>query len=200
VIQTIGIVGGIGSGKSAVADAMQQLGGFLISADRLGHDALQKPDILEKLVQRWGNAILDRDGKADRRKIAALVFADVKELRALEEIVFPYIEKNIFTEIASARCKPDVKFIILDAAIMLETGWHRSCDKIIFVDAPRDVRLARLKEKRGWNEEEVERREAAQMPLDEKKRLVDAVIVNDEDFLKVARQVKDALEQWNIIC
>jgi dephospho-CoA kinase len=200
VIQTIGIVGGIGSGKSAVAEAMQQLGGYLISADRLGHEALQQDDILAKLVERWRVAILDRDGKADRRKIAALVFADLSELRVLEGLVFPYIEKNIFGEIHSARSRPDVKFIILDAAIMLETGWHRNCDRMVFIDAPRDVRLARLKEKRGWNEVEVQRRENAQMPLEEKKRRADVVIVNDEDFLKISRQVKDALEQWNIIC
>ncbi len=200
MIPTLGIVGGIGSGKSAVADAMRSLGGYLIIADRLGHEALLQPDIKAKLRQRWGDAILDEHGDADRKKIGAIVFADPAELRALEAQVFPYIEMRIIQGIAAARTRDDVKFIILDAAILLETGWRRHCDKIVFVDAPRPLRLARLKEKRGWNEEELERREKMQMPLEEKMNRADAVIVNDGDFEKVGRQVKETLVRWKIIC
>jgi dephospho-CoA kinase len=200
MIPTIGIVGGIGSGKSFVAAAMQKLGGYLIAADPLGHEALQQADIKAKLVERWGHEILDERGDADRKKIGRIVFADANELRALESLVFPYIEKRIVEEIAHARSRPDVKFIILDAAIMLETGWNRNCDKILFVEAPRDLRLARLKEKRGWNEQELERREKVQMPVEEKKGYADAVIVNDGDPEKVARQMKVTLEQWKVIC
>ncbi len=82
---------------------------------------------------------------------------------------------------------------------MLETGWRRHCDKIVFVEAPRDVRLARLKEKRGWDERELIRRESMQMPLDEKRNHADVVLVNDVDFEKVGLQVKDALERWQMI-
>ena len=105
MIPTIGIVGGIGSGKSAVADAMRSLGGHLISGDRLGHDALLQPDIKAKLRERWGDAILDEHGDIDRKKIAAIVFADANELKALEAQVFPYIEKRIIQEIALARSR-----------------------------------------------------------------------------------------------
>jgi len=199
MIPTIGVIGGIGSGKSLVAEAMQNFGGYLISADRLGHEALQQADIKAKLVERWGNEILDERREADRKKMGRIVFADATELRALEALVFPYIEKRIAEEMARARARPDVKFIILDAAIMLETSWHRQCDKIVFVDAPWELRLARLKEKRGWNEREVQRRESAQMPLQEKKRRADATIVNDAEPQKVSRQVQVTLEQWKVI-
>lgn len=199
MIPTIGIIGGIGSGKSLVADAMQSLGGYLISADQLGHEALQQADIKGKLVERWGNEILDERREADRRKIGRIVFANATELRALEALVFPYIEKRIAEGITRARARPDVKFIILDAAIMLETDWHRHCDKIVFVDAPWELRLERLKEKRGWDEEEVRRRESVQMPPQAKKRRADAVIVNDAEPQKVSRQVQVTLEQWKVI-
>jgi len=199
MIPTIGIIGGIGSGKSLVADAMHNLGGYLISADQLGHEALQQADIKGKLVERWGNEILDERREADRKEIGRIVFADAAELRALEALVFPYIEKRIAEEMARARARPDVKFIILDAAIMLETLWHRQCDKIVFVEAPWELRLARLKEKRGWDEREVQRRESAQMPLQEKKRRADATIVNDAEPQKVSRQVQVTLEQWKVI-
>jgi dephospho-CoA kinase len=200
MIPTIGIVGGIGSGKSAVAEAMRTLGGHLISGDRLGHEALLQPDIKAKLCECWGDAILGEHGDIDRKKIAAIVFADAAELKALEAQVFPHIENRIIQEIALARSRGEIKFIILDAAILLETGWRRHCDKIVFVDAPRPVRLARLKEKRGWSDEELDRREKMQMPLEEKMNRADAVIVNDGDFEKVARQVKETLVRWNLIC
>jgi dephospho-CoA kinase len=200
MIPTIGIVGGIGSGKSLVAHAMQKLGGHLIDADLLGHQALEQTDIKGKLLERWGIGILDERGQVDRQKIGRIVFADPHELRALEALVFPFIEKRILEEMAHARSRMDVEFIILDAAIMLETGWDRHCDKIVFVEAPRGMRLARLKEKRGWSERELERRENVQLPVEEKKRRGDGVIVNDADIEKVSRQVKVTLEQWKVIC
>lgn len=200
MIPTIGIVGGIGSGKSVVAECMRSLGGYLISADRLGHEALLEPDIKARLVERWSDAIVNEHGDIERKKIAAIVFADPAELKALEAQVFPHIQKRIIQEIAHAQNKDDVKFIILDAAILLETGWHSHCDKILFVAAPRSLRLARLKEKRGWDEAELERRERMQMPLEEKMNHADAVIVNDGEMMKVCRQVKETLVRWNIIC
>ena len=114
--------------------------------------------------------------------------------------MFPYIEKRIVEEIAHARTRDDAKFIILDAAIFNEAGWHCHCSKIVFVDALHDARLARLQEKRGWSEEELDRREKMQMPLDEKMNRADAVIVNDGDLEKVGRAVKETLVRWRIIC
>jgi dephospho-CoA kinase len=200
MIPVIGIVGGIGSGKSAVADAMRRLGGRLISADDFGHEALRQPDIKAQLIKRWGNQILDPQGNPDRKMVGRIVFENTDELRALENLVFPFIEKKINQEITSARADAGVKWIILDAAIMIETGWHRQCDRIVFVDAPRELRLARVKEQRGWVEKELERRECMQMPLDEKKDYAHVIIVNDGDFEKVSRQAQDALEQWKVIC
>jgi dephospho-CoA kinase len=83
---------------------------------------------------------------------------------------------------------------------MVETGWHKHCDKIVFVDSPREFRLARVKDKRGWDEQELNRRECMQMPIGDKMNFADAIIVNDTDLEKLSRQVKDALVRWNIIC
>lgn len=199
MIPTLGIVGGIGSGKSLVAQAMRDLGGHLINADQLGHEALEQPDIKEKLVARWGKAVLDGEGRANRRAIGRIVFADPRELAALEGLVFPYIERCILEEIERGRANPGVKCIVLDAAIMIETGWHRHCDRIVFVDTPRDVRLDRLQATRGWTEAELERRERVQLPLEEKKHHADAVIINDETPEKIVGQVKDLLVLWKVI-
>ena len=199
MLPILGIVGGIGSGKSVAAEAMQKLGGHLIVADQLGHDALIQADIKRQLVERWGEQILNDQGNPDRRKIAAIVFSKEVERRYLEALVFPYIENRIVEEVSQAQTLAVEKFIILDAAIMMETGWDRHCDKIVFVEAPREQRLARLKETRGWDEAEVERREAAQLPLEEKKRRADATLINDEKPEKVAGQVERLLLHWRVI-
>src|SRR5688572_18371029 len=116
----IGLLGGIGSGKSAVAAELAKHGGGLINADQFGHEALRQPPIKEQVVARFGSDIIAAGGAIDRKKLGAKVFADVNELRALEAIVFPFIGRRIREEIDPARRRDDVRFIVLDAAVMLE--------------------------------------------------------------------------------
>jgi dephospho-CoA kinase len=198
-LPVVGVVGGIGSGKSLVAAELQRLGGYLIQGDQLGHEALLQPDIKERIVARFGKKILDEEGNVNRRALGKQVFAAPADLAALEEIVFPYIERRIVQEIEKASARPGCAFIVLDAAIMLETGWGRLCDRIIFVDAPRAVRLARLREQRGWQEEEVTRRERAQMSLEEKRRQASAVVSNAAAAEAVARKVRELLASWGFV-
>ncbi len=200
MIPVIGIVGGIGSGKSAAAHAMQALGGHLVVADAIGHEALRQPNILAKLVERWGDGILNDAGEADRRQIGRIVFADERELKSLEALVFPFIERRIVEEIAHANSEASAKFVILDAAILFETGWNHHCDKVVFIDVPREVRLARLAQSRGWDEAELARRESRQWPVEDKKARSDAVIANSHDFAKLGKDVKDTLVRLGIIC
>lgn len=174
----VGIVGGIGSGKTHVARLFARLGGRLIQADLLGHEALRQEDIKQAVLDRWGRDLLGEDGEIERRKLAAIVFAEPRELRHLEALVFPWIERRIREEIARAEQEDPIRFVVLDAAILLETGWDRWCDLIVFVDAPREVRLARLAASRGWSEKEVQAREQAQLPVNEKKARADVVIHN----------------------
>ena len=191
----LGIVGGIGSGKSLVASELARLGGFIITGDRLGHEALEQADIRRKVRERFGPEILDEQGNVDRRKLGARVFADRAELRALEELVFPFIERRIDEEIDRAQLRDDAGFIVLDAAVMLEAGWDRVCDKLIFVDAARAVRLERLARKHGWDDKEVARREGMQMDLAVKKARADFVIDNGLGVAEVAVQVGELLQR-----
>ncbi len=147
----IGLLGGIGSGKSQVAALLSRHGGRVIDADQLGHQALRQPDILHRVVQRWGARLLDEQGQIVRRRLAAIVFGDPAERQALEEIVHPWIGQAIREEIARAQTDPAIRFIVLDAAVMLEAGWHTVCQKLLFVDVPWQLRLERLTHQRGWS-------------------------------------------------
>ncbi|MBY0522948.1 MAG: dephospho-CoA kinase [Gemmataceae bacterium] len=194
----LGLIGGIGSGKSHVAAEFAKHGGHLISGDQLGHEALRQPDIKEQVVRRWGREVLDDNGEIVRRRVGAKVFANPAERHALEAMVFPFIEDGIRKQIESAQADAQVAFVILDAAIMLETGWNKVCDSLVYVHAPHEIRLQRLAEKRGWSAKEVEGRENAQLSLNDKRHHADFVIDNSGAPEAVAPQVEGLLEKLGI--
>lgn len=194
----IGVVGGIGSGKSFVAAELARRGGYLISGDALGHEGLRRPEIKAAVIARWGTHLLSDAGDVDRRQLAGIVFKGAQELRALEAIQFPYIGRRIREEIEKAQADPSIVFVVLDAAVLLEAGWGSECDHLIFVDAPRPVRLERLRTRRAWTEDELVSREAAQMPLAEKRRRADAVIDNAGGAEELGQQVDEILAKWHL--
>jgi dephospho-CoA kinase len=194
----IGLIGGIGSGKSQVAALLERKGARVISGDELAHAALRQPEIRQRVAARWGHEILDEHGEVQRRKLGAIVFAAPDERRALEALLHPWIQKEIEKEAADALADPAVRLIVLDAAVMLEAGWHGVCGRLVFVDAPRDVRWRRVSEQRGWTERELEEREHSQLPLTEKAAHADHVVENATTLQNLERQVDDLLHAWGL--
>jgi dephospho-CoA kinase len=193
----IGIVGGVGSGKSCVAAEFGRHVAALISGDQLGHEALRQPAIRSRVLERFGQEVVDAKGEIDRHKLGAMVFADPGALRALEVIVFPAIERGIAERIADAQGNPDVSLIVLDAAVMLEAGWNKFCDKIVYIHAPREQRLQRLARQRGWTAKEAQARMQAQWPLTDKVTRADAAIDNSGPPEALAQQVAQVLNCWS---
>jgi dephospho-CoA kinase len=192
----IGLVGGIGAGKSRVAEAFARRGARVVSGDALAHEALRQPEVKEQVVRRWGARMLDDKGEVQRRLLAAVVFADPEELKALEAMVHPWIKTRIRAEVDAARADALVRLIVLDAAVMLEAGWHDVCDRLVFIDAPRDARRRRVAEQRGWKAEDLEAREAAQLPLTAKAAHADHTIDNSASLEHLERQVDELVRRW----
>jgi dephospho-CoA kinase len=196
----LGLVGGIGAGKSTVAGALARHGGRIVAADPLGHEALEHPDIRARVLEVWGSRdILTPQGAVDRKKLGRIVFPSPVERSRLEHLVHPYIEGRIKEEVDKARVDPAARFVVLDAAIMLEAGWDGVCDKLVFVDAPRPVRLARVQAQRGWTDADLANREAVQMPGDKKKERADAVVDNGGSPEATAAQVDELVRKWELV-
>jgi dephospho-CoA kinase len=195
---TVGLVGGIGAGKSTAAALLAARGAWVVDADALGHEALERHDVRRRVLDRWGDRVLRADGTLDRRAIGRVVFADPAERTVLEAMVFPYITGRTLEEVRRGQANPAVRFVVVDAAVMLEAGWDGACDRLVYVDAPPGVRLARLAARSGWTAADLAAREAAQWPAEEKMARADAVVVNDGDPARLAEQIDRLLAAWGV--
>lgn len=188
----IGLAGGIGSGKSAVAGILRDLGCAVIDSDAEARRALGREDVKKEIVSWWGEGILDGQGSIDRARVAEIVFADPDQRGRLEGLIHPLVKRSRAQFIASTG---DVRAIVIDAPLLFEAGVDAECDGVIFVDAPREVRLARVRETRGWDEAELARREDSQMSIWEKRSRADKVVENAGTLDELREGVAQALRQ-----
>ncbi len=191
---TIGLAGGIGAGKSRVAALLAELGCVVSDSDADARAVLADPEVIDTLRSWWGDEVVGVDGAIDRGKVAGRVFTDVEERRRLESVLHPRIHERRAARFAAA--PPDTRAFVIDAPLLFEAGLDADCDAVIFVDASRPTRLARVAANRGWSDEELARRESAQWPIDRKRSLATLIIdntTNDEDFLRT--ETRKALEQ-----
>jgi len=189
----IGLAGGIGAGKSTVARLLAEAGCVVAHSDEENRQALRDPEIRRTLVAWWGEEILDASGEVDRAAVAKIVFADPEQRRRLESLTHPWIQQRHREQFAAAPA--DAPALVIDAPLLLEAGWDRRCDAVVFVEAPQAVRLARLQAERGWTAEDLARREDSQLALDEKRSRADHIVRNSGDLKDLARQVRRVLAE-----
>ena len=177
----IGVAGGIASGKSLVSEQLTRLGAEVLDADRAGHDVLRDPEVTEAIRRRWGDDVFDAAGEIDRNEVAKIVFAPPpagpEELTYLEQLTHPRIGQRLRERMITLAHGRQSLVAVLDAPVMFKAGWDKLCDKILFVDSPRELRLARAKS-RGWSEAEFDAREAVQELLDAKRSRAEVIIDN----------------------
>lgn len=186
----IGIVGGVASGKSAVAACFAELGAAVLDADRTGHEVLREPDVMEAIRRRWGERVFDAEGQVNRSEVASIVFAThgAAEKKFLEQLSHPRIGERLLERVALLR-KQGAQAAVLDAALLFEAGWNAICNRIVFVNVPRTLRLDRALH-RGWTKADFDSREARQWPVREKQRWADYSIDNSGSLAHTAEQVR----------
>lgn len=200
-MKVIGVVGGVGAGKSYVAQAFARLGAVVIDADRVGHDVLELETVRAELRAVFGPEIFSAQGRVDRRALARRVFSPGEQgaewLRRLEAITHPEIERRLRRRLVEL-AQQGTAAVVLDAAIMIRTGWHRLCDVLVFVDADQTTRAARAAQ-RGWSDEEWRTRESRQLPLDEMRRHCSDVVFNGgQNAPSVDQQALSLWKRWQI--
>lgn len=187
----IGLTGSIGGGKSTAAEILRGMHCMVIDADADAKAALDRPDVRESLVAWWGPKILTSDGTVDRKAVASIVFEKPDERTRLERLVHPIVRRSRADLIARAAAEGR-EVVVADVPLLYEAGVDAECDVVIFIDAPREKRLARVAS-RGWDEAEMTRREAAQLPVADKKARADERIENAGTPADLARSLGETL-------
>jgi len=174
---SVGLTGGLASGKSFVGGTLRELGCHLIKADELGHEVIERDgEAYPAIVAAFGPEILAPDGEIDRRHLAALVFSDPDRLARLNAIVHPAVfrrEDALTAEIAAADPRA---IVVVEAAILVETGSYRRFARLIVAACTREQQIERATRRDQLTREEAEARIARQLPLEEKIRLADFVV------------------------
>lgn len=175
----IGLVGGIGSGKSVACAMLAELGAEVINADLVGHEVYEpgKPGF-DAIVTEFGTGVVGDDGRIDRKRLGPIVFADAAKLERLNAIVHPLIRAEIERRIARARAADAVRAVVVEAAILLEAGWRSLVDQVWVISARREDVMERLAAQRGMAESETAARIAKQMTDAERRAAADVVIEN----------------------
>jgi dephospho-CoA kinase len=186
----VGLTGGIGAGKSTVADLLAERGAVIVDADEVARAVVDPGQpALEKLVERFGSGILDADGRLDRPVLAKLAFVDDQSRRDLEGITHPAINEEFGRRVAEA---PSDAIVVLDVPLLTESPQARArgYQIVIVVEAPRDVRLARL-EGRGVDRADAEARMSAQAGDEDRRKIATHVVDNSGDRASLERQIDE---------
>ncbi|MEX0984417.1 MAG: dephospho-CoA kinase [Actinomycetota bacterium] len=183
----IGLTGGIGSGKSTVAEFLRARGAVVLDADAFAREAVAPgTEALDRVVERFGPQIVDADGALDRRGLAAVVFADPQALGDLEAIVHPEVRRAI-DEGIQANIDSD-RIVVLVNPLLIEMGTHRDCDTVVVVSVGEKTQIERAKG-RGLSEDDVRARIGAQLPLEERAAQADVLLDNEGSLQELEDQV-----------
>jgi dephospho-CoA kinase len=176
---TIGITGQIGCGKSVVADQFAGFGAVVVSGDKLGHEVVDKhPQLLKALVTKFGSQILTNTGRLNRSKLGAIAFADDLKTKSLNEIVHPWLLKQMRAKIAQAHKSRKSKSLVVDAALIYNWRLEQELDYIVVVESTYENQSARLKI-RGLTDAEIRNRIRRQIPKYIQRRRADFVLTNN---------------------
>ena len=191
----IGLLGGVGAGKSTVAAELAALGCGVVDADAVGHQILREPDVKARLAERFGPDILGSDGEIQRPRLAERAFVSAEATAALNAIMHPRMRRRMAERIEVLRADPAIPAVVLDAALLLETDWQELVTHFVFVSAPAEARARRVAEARGWDRSAWAARENSQKPLDIKAASAEYVVDNSSSLSALREQVRSVFHR-----
>lgn len=185
----IGILGGIGSGKSSAAAEFGRLGCGIVDADRMVHELLEEETIIQEIRQLFGDDVLLSNGKIDNSRLSEKVFENAESVAGINNIIHEPVLARSEELISKLNSSENVKAIVLDMPLLAEVGWHKKCDKLVFVDCKDEIRAQRTEKKGGFPKKQLKKRENFQISLDNKAKIADYIVDNNSDLSALAEQV-----------
>ncbi|MGB8657068.1 MAG: dephospho-CoA kinase [Candidatus Zixiibacteriota bacterium] len=192
----IGVTGGIASGKTEVSQVFRNKGAIVLSGDRIGKEIVETdPRVLQGLVRSFGEAILERYGKLDRRRLGRIAFASEESKDKLNRIVHPHLLRELRARIENLRKKNQKAIVVIDAALVVEWGLENELDYLVLVESKREDNIRRLRKLKGYSRKEALDRIKAQLPEKTKKRKADFVIRNDKGLAELGEKAGKVWER-----
>lgn len=188
--KVIGLTGGIGSGKSTVANYIASKGIPVYIADEEAKKIMEREDVKQKIQNLFDQSVLNSDSSLNRKKIAQIVFNHPEKLKELNAIVHPEVQLHFKNWVNDHKYYP---FVIKEVAILFETGGNKKCDKVILITAPEELRVERAMKRDNLTKNEILVRINNQLPDSKKKKLSDFVVENidlGKTFLKINEILK----------
>jgi dephospho-CoA kinase len=191
----VGLTGGIASGKSTVGGMLREMDCPVLDADTLGHELLEQGQpAREEVIGEFGQEVLDARGNIDRGKLGQIIFADAAKRERLNQILHPRILDVVRKWFAAQGHQGGPELAVVEAALIIEAGYNKELDRVIVCWCPVDQQLQRLTE-RGLTAEQARLRVAAQMPMEEKRRLADEAIDCSGSIAETERQVMEVVKR-----
>jgi dephospho-CoA kinase len=192
----VGLTGSIGVGKSFVSGVLAEFGCRVLDADETAREVVAPASLaLREVVAEFGTEIIQHDGTLDRPKLGELVFADADRRARLNAILHPYIIAQQDQRLRHWETIDPDSIAVVDAALMIESGGYKRFDKLIVVHCRDDIQLERVMARNNLNRDEAEKRIAAQMPQEEKKKFADYLIDTSDGFEAARKRTEEVYEQ-----
>ncbi|WP_028949739.1 dephospho-CoA kinase [Sulfurihydrogenibium subterraneum] len=187
-MKVIGLTGGIATGKSTAEKILQDLGCFVIDADKVVHSLYENSEVLKEVKTHFPEAF--EEDKLDKKKLASIIFNDPEKRKILESIIHPKVNQEIDKWLKEVKEKNPNAVAIVSVPLMIETGSYKKYDEIILIYAPKEIQIERLL-KKGFAQEEALSRINAQMDIEEKKKYATYIIENTGSIEDLKRKLED---------
>ncbi|ACN99105.1 dephospho-CoA kinase [Sulfurihydrogenibium azorense Az-Fu1] len=187
-MKVIGLTGGIATGKSTAEKILQDLGCFVIDADKVVHSLYEDKKVLEEVKNHFPEAF--EEDKLDKKKLANIIFSNPEKRKILESIIHPKVDQRIKEWLKEVKEKNPDAIAIVSVPLMIETGSYKNYEKVILIYAPKELQLERLL-KKGFTKEEALSRINAQMDIEEKKEYATYIVENTGSIEEFKKKLED---------
>ncbi|MBF7114362.1 dephospho-CoA kinase [Pediococcus pentosaceus] len=191
----VGLTGGIAMGKTTISQFLKSKAIPVVDADQISHEILTVDEVKVKLMDTFGESILDKNQNIDRRKLGPIVFNDQRQLEKLNIIVQPYIRTEIVRQLDTFSAS---KVVVLDAPVLFEQGYEKMADYLMVIKTSAQIQAERLMQRDSLNEIDAQKRIQAQMPIEEKVKKADIVIDTSGTIEETRSQVVKWLVDKNL--